>query len=234
MKYKTLNIISILLILNIFLSNIYAQNSEGLLNTDRLYKDYEFTGEFFRGAKWTPDGSAYIKQERSKEHKNQYDFIKYDLKTGKKSVYLAAEKFIPKGKDFPLKIRDYSWSPKESMLLIFTNTKKVWRYHTKGDYWVLNLKTSELKQLGKNLPESSLMFTKFSPDETKVAYVSGHNIYTEDLKTGKTIQLTNDGSDDIINGTFDWVYEEEFSCKDGFRWSPDSKKLLFGNLMQQE
>ena len=100
----------------------------------------------------------------------------------------------------------------------------MWRYDTRGDYWVIDLSNHTLKKLGNGRPESSLMFAKFSPDGNKVAYVSEYNIYVEDLAGGKTDQLTTDGTRELINGTFDWAYEEEFFCRDGFRWSPDSKK----------
>src|SRR5207342_3585305 len=74
-------------------------------------------------------------------------------------------------------------------------------------------------------------FAKFSPDNKKVAYVSERNIYSEDLATGAIKKLTSDnGTKKLINGTFDWVYEEEFSCRDGFRWSPDSRSIAFWQI----
>ncbi|MEI9933841.1 MAG: DPP IV N-terminal domain-containing protein [Ferruginibacter sp.] len=115
----------------------------------------------------------------------------------------------------------------DSTALIFTNSAKVWRYHTRGDYWVLNLSQHTLTQLGKGLLSQSLMFAKFSPDGKNVAYVSEHNIYTEDISSGKITQLTVNGTRKFINGTFDWVYEEELGCRDGFRWSPDGTKIAF-------
>ena len=92
---------------------------------------------------------------------------------------------------------------------------------------MLNMKDKSLKQLGKGMPESSLMFAKLSPDSKRAAYVSRNNIYVEDLSTGAITPITTDGTDEIINGTFDWVYEEEFYCRDGFRWSPDSKYIAY-------
>ena len=111
--------------------------------------------------------------------------------------------------------------------MIYNNTKRVWRYDTKGDYWVLTLKDGTLRQLGKGLPQSSMMFAKFSPDGTRVAFVSNNNIYVEDVASGQITQLTYDGSQTIVNGTFDWVYEEEFACRDGFRWSPDGQYIAY-------
>jgi dipeptidyl-peptidase-4 len=110
---------------------------------------------------------------------------------------------------------------------LFANTQRVWRYHTRGDYWVLDLQTGSLVRMGRTLPTSSIMFAKFSPDATRVAYVSGHNLYVEELADGKITQLTQDGGDRFVNGTFDWVYEEEFDCRDGFRWSNDGEKIVY-------
>ena len=109
----------------------------------------------------------------------------------------------------------------------FTNTRKVWRQNSRGDYWVLNLANGKLKQLGKGLEEATLMFAKFSPDGARVAYVSKLNIYAEDIAIGVITKLTKDGGGNIINGTFDWVYEEELDDRDGFRWSLDGKNIAY-------
>ena len=74
------------------------------------------------------------------------------------------------------------------------------------------------------------MFAKFSPDGGRVAYVRENNLYVENLGDGRITQLTKDGSRTIINGTFDWVYEEELSLRDGFRWSPDGRRIAYWQL----
>ncbi|MBQ0023291.1 MAG: DPP IV N-terminal domain-containing protein [Prevotellaceae bacterium] len=113
--------------------------------------------------------------------------------------------------------------------LIFHDTKKVWRYETRGAYTLIDTETQQKRELGKGLPASSLMFAKISPDGTKVAYVCNNNIYMEHCALNEQTpeQLTFDGCDSIVNGTFDWVYEEEFDCRDGFRWSADSKYIAY-------
>ncbi|RZM23417.1 MAG: S9 family peptidase [Pedobacter sp.] len=126
--------------------------------------------------------------------------------------------------------RTFSFSNDGTKVLIFTNSKKVWRYNTRGDYYVVDLNTNAVQQIGKDKPSSSLMFAKFSPDGKKVAYVSKHNIYVEDLATKSVKALTKDGTDYVINGTFDWAYEEEFDCRDGFKWSPDGNTIAYWQL----
>jgi dipeptidyl-peptidase-4 len=176
--------------------------------------------------KWLKDGNGYSRLEANSETGGM-DIIRYDAASGNKNVMIPASKFIVQETGKPLAVSDYIWSPDNKKLLIFTNTQRVWRYATRGDYWVLNTETSELKQLGKSLPESTLMFAKFSPDNSKVAYVSKNNIYVEELSNNTIKQITFDGNDYTVNGTFDWVYEEEFDCRDGFRWSPDSRYIAY-------
>lgn len=125
------------------------------------------------------------------------------------------------------RVENIVWSKDQKKLLVYTNSSRVWRANTKGDYWYFDLQTGKGKKIGKKFPSSSLMFAKISPDNKNVAYVSGHNIYLENTNTGVIKALTTDGTERMINGTFDWVYEEELGCRDGFRWSPSGQSLAF-------
>ncbi len=169
---------------------------------------------------WTKDGNGYYTSENA-------TLKKTDLVTGQETILVKPEQLKPPGSSKPLNIADFEFSADNSKLLIFTNTARVWRYNTRGDYWLLDLAGNQLKQIGKNKPAQSLMYAKLSPDGMKVAYVSEKNIYAEDISTGKTTAITTDGKAKLINGTFDWVYEEEFGCRDGFRWSPDGKMIAY-------
>ena len=215
-----------------FYGTTYSQNlpDSSKITIDRIFASGEFRGDRFSQARWIDDGNAYTKLERSEEFDGGSDIVKYNTKSGDKSILVAAADLVPEGDENPLSISNYQWSENRQMLLVFMNTRRVWRYNTKGDYWVLDLETKELKQLGEGLPGSSLMFAKFSPDNSKVAYVSKHNLYVEDLASGEIDQLTFDGTEDLINGTFDWAYEEEFFCRDGFRWSPNSKLIAYWQI----
>ena len=173
--------------------------------------------------RWTNDGKGYYAIESNA-------IVEYSLPGFQRSVVVEAAQLTPAGSAAPLPVQGFTFTDDGKKLLIFTNSKKVWRQNTRGDYWLLDLGTHVLRQLGKSRPPSSLMFAKISPDGTKAAYTSEHNIYVEDLALGTITALTTDGTSRMINGTFDWAYEEEFSCRDGFRWSPDSKSIAYWQL----
>jgi dipeptidyl-peptidase-4 len=170
--------------------------------------------------KWSKDGNAYYRLVNN-------EIVKYNLPENKPETLIANDKLRPEGSNDQLRISFFKIYEELGKALIFTNTKKVWRLNTIGDYWVYDIKSGSLKQLGASLPSSSLMFAKISPDGNYAAYVSGNNIYLEELSSSKVKALTTDGSITIINGTFDWAYEEEFFCRDGFRWSNDSKSIAY-------
>ena len=173
-----------------------------------------------RGIKWMADGNAYTKTKEG-------GIVKVDPKSEAETVLVKKEQLTPAGASRPLTVQAYSFNAAYSEVLLFTNSAKVWRFNTRGDYWVLDMTTNKLSQLGKGLSPRSLMFAKLSPDGKRCGYVSEHNIYVEDIATGQVTQLTKDGTRKLINGTFDWVYEEEFGCRDGFRWSPDGSRIAF-------
>lgn len=174
---------------------------------------------------WMKDGEHYSKIERNEN--GGFDVMAYKAKDNSKEVLIPASLLVNPETKKPISVRSFTFCDDNSKALIYTNTRRVWRYDTKGDYWVLDLKSGKMQQLGKKFPEATLMFAKFSPDATRVAYVSGNNIYVENIADGTITALTTDGNDVIVNGTFDWVYEEEFGCRDGFRWSPDGQYIAY-------
>ncbi len=141
-------------------------------------------------------------------------------------------------------VESFTFSKSKNKVLLFTESVKVWRYKTRGDYWVYDFEMKKLKQIGKKMPSSSLMFAKFSPDEKFVAYVSKEkseneirnsstsvNMFLEDLQKNTVKKLTSsNGTKKLINGTFDWAYEEEFGCRDGFMFSDKGNKIAFWQI----
>ncbi|HSU50647.1 MAG TPA: DPP IV N-terminal domain-containing protein, partial [Segetibacter sp.] len=188
--------------------SIAQTQKKSLLTLEDIYSNRTYSQKGFGPVRWMKDNKGYSTLEANNEFGGK-DIVRYDAVSGDRNVLVSAEKLIPADRKEPLVIADYQWSKDDSKLLIFTNTRRVWRYNTRGDYWLLNLKTGKLQQLGKSVERTTMMFAKFSPDATRVAYESKYNIYVEDLATGRTTQITHDGGGNIINGTFDWVYEEE-------------------------
>ena len=220
-----ISIVVIILLTVVNVNNVKAQLQKTELTLENIY-----TGKFglkgYGPVRWLKDGDGYTTLEWNKDIAGR-DIVRYDAKTGDRTVLVKASALIPPGESKPLNIRDYVWSHNNTKMMIFTNTRRVWRQHTRGDYWVLDLKSGSLVSLGRSVERTTMMFAKFSPDDNKVGYVSKNNIYVEDLASGNIIQLTSDGCEYIVNGTFDWVYEEEFSARDGFRWSPDSRNIAY-------
>ncbi len=172
---------------------------------------------------WAKKGDAYFKFVEK-------ELISYALPNHHPTTVISKAQLTPNGASEALTVDHFSFTKAQDKVLLFTNTKRVWRLNTKGDYWVFNFSTQKLQQLGTSLPEATLMFAKFSPDGKKVAYVSNNNIYVEDLESQTMKALTSNGSTTLINGTFDWAYEEEFACRDGFRWSPDSQSIAYWQI----
>lgn len=194
----------------------------------RIFKTGDFNTRGFGPARWADGGAAYLTIEPSAEKPGSKDLVRYETATGKRQVLVPAAMLVPAGQNDPLDIEDYEFSADNRRILIYTNSRKVWRRNTRGDYWLFDRETKKLRKLGGNdAPPSSLMFAKFSPDAHQVAYVRANNIYVEDLSTGAVKALTADGSETSINGASDWVYEEELDVRDGFRWSPDGRAIAY-------
>jgi dipeptidyl-peptidase-4 len=210
-----------------------AQRADStLLTVQRIYGSAEFKSQTFGPARWLGDGSSFTTLEETDTAGGQ-NLVRYESERGGREVMVVARQLIPQSDSVPLRVEDYSWSPDNRLLLIFTNTKPVWRLNTRGDYWVLDRTSGRLWQLGgPEAKPSTLMFAKFSPDGRRVGYVRENNLYVEDLDSGKITPLTTDGSRTLINGTFDWVYEEELMnyYADGWRWSPDGRSVAYWQL----
>lgn len=204
-----------------------APAQDGKLTLEDIYRNYGYAARGVSAFRWADDGHSFLTLVRDSATGGQ-NIVLNDVKTGGETVTVAASSLVPQGWDRPLAINGYTWSPDGSMLMVYTDAKRVWRTDKRGNYWLYIPATGELRQLGRpDFEPSWMQFAKFSPDGTKVAYVYKNNLYVESLADGSIRQLTFDGSDEIINGQFDWVYEEELHQQDGWRWSPDSRSLAY-------
>jgi dipeptidyl-peptidase-4 len=197
------------------------------LTVERIYGSSEFDTEEITEVRWKKQGAGYVALEKTKAGQQ---LVGHDPVQGTSEILVPDHWLIPAGEISPLTIEDYELSGDGSRLLIYTNSKRVWRVHSRGDYWILDLSTRQLKKLGGDLPPSTTMFATSSPDGKHVAYVHRNNLFVQDLSDFRITPLTKDGSDTLINGTFDWVYEEELFLRNGFRWSPDSRSIAYWQL----
>ena len=199
------------------------------LTIERIFGSREFAARGAGQLRWLDD-STYVALQANPQQNDAAELVRFNARTGAREVLVPSTSLTPNGASAPLDVEDYFWSPDHKRLLIFTASERVWRENTRGDYWVLDLASHQLRKLGGDAPKSTLMFAKFSPDGGRVAYVRQNDLYVEDVSGGAITRLTRDGSRTIINGTFDWVYEEELSLRDGFRWSPDGKSIAYWQL----
>jgi dipeptidyl-peptidase-4 len=226
-KRIPLFLLALLIAAPLFAQQPARQTEAGLLSLDTIFTYYPRSLGWHQ---WQGDGGGYLMLEPSTASKGALDIVRYDAATGAKTILVSAKSLTPTGASAPLAVDEFTLSADNQRLLIFTNSERVWRSNTRGDYWVFDLKSAKLQKLGGDAKPSTLMFAKFSPDATRIGYVRENNIYVENLADGGVTRLTSDGSKYTINGTFDWVYEEELFCRDGWRWSPDGKQIAYWQL----
>jgi dipeptidyl-peptidase-4 len=254
-----LTILAILLNpLNLSAAEMLPEEDESKLSLKAIFSSKEFKDESFSRPRWWNEGSNYTTLEKRSSEGEQaedldreredgaededvdagdnvdtFEIFWHDAATGASELLVSADQLTPYNADTPLAVHGYSFTKDRRRVLIFTNSKKVWRLKTRGDYWVLDLSDGSLKKLGgSEAGEAELMFATFSPDGSRVAYVRSNNLYVQDLATLAVTPLTEDGNEMIINGTFDWVYEEELKLRNGFRWSPDGRSIAYWQLDQ--
>lgn len=194
------------------------------LTIDRIFRLNHFRADMAPSPQWLADGRSYI--ETAEE-----GIVRVDLATQTRQVLAPAARLI--GTDGrQIDVEEIILSKDETKALLFHNSERVWRQNTRGYFTILDFKTGKLTPLSTvQVPQ---MFAKFSPDGSRVGFVRKNNIYVFDIATGAERQLTADGTENIINGTSDWVYEEEFDLQDGFRWSPDSRRIAFFRFDQTQ
>ncbi len=193
----------------------------------RVYLTREIRAKSVGPIRWMDGGESLAAIEGSESVKGAKDVVRYATATNKREVLLAAVDLKAAGASAPLEVENCDWSADGNLALIYTNSQRVWRANTRGDYWLFDRRTKKLRKLGGDAAPATLMFATFSPDGTRVAYVHANNIYVESAAGGAATQITKDGSATIINGTSDWVYEEELGLRQAYQWSPDGKSIAY-------
>jgi len=204
-----------------------SQVASQRLTIDRIFDSPDFKEERPGLWIWSRKTPSYFTLETAADGQPGKDLVRVDTLSGVKQIVVSAKSFIPPGRKDPLAIDGIEFSADESKLLIFTNSQRVWRRNTRGDYWVLDVTSGQLRQLGGDARPASMMFAKFSPDAQRVAFVRENNLHVQQLDSLRIDAVTRDGSANIINGTSDWVNEEELDIRDGYRWHPDGHSIAY-------
>lgn len=203
--------------------------ADPVLTIDRIFDGDEFESKG-HSARWLKDEAAYTSLEKAEDFDGRHDIVRHDPATGDRRTLVAAAHLVPTGESKPLKIDGYALSEDRSKVLVYTNATRVWRRNTRGDYWVFDRSSRELQRVGGDARPASLMFAKLSPDGRRVAYVRDGDLYVQHVVDGTIVRLTTADRETLIHGTTDWVYEEEFGLRDGFRWSPDGKSIAYWQI----
>ena len=207
-------------------SLLIAQDKEELTLED-IFSSNVYVAEKVENIRWFPEGNAFTYTD-SNNTDQLIDIYKHEVESGNTSLLLPGIEL--KYNNEPIKMSDYSWTNDGKYLLIEGPEKEIWRHSRQAPYFLYEVETKKITALGNN--DTNLRNVKLSPDGSMVGFVREHNIYIADVKNGEEKQLTFDGNTNILNGEFDWVYEEEFSIADGWHWSPDGKKIAFWKFDQ--
>jgi dipeptidyl-peptidase 4 len=186
-----------------------------------------FAGAPLPTPQWLADGSAYLDLRASAD--GGTDIVKVSAATGATTVVAPARTLVG-ANGTPLDVESIVIARDAAKILLFHNSVRVWRQNTRGVYDVLDVASGRVTPL--STAPGLQMFAKFSPDGRRVAFVRDNNLFVTDLASHQERALTTDGSPVIINGTSDWVYEEELAIRDAFRWSPDSRHIAFWRFDQ--
>ncbi len=207
------------LLTGLFIFSLVAQESEKTFTLENVIKRNAFRAQGVYGLNSMKNGQHYCSNKEG-------NIIAYEYKTGDLlDTLVRAADLIPDGSADPIHIRSYSLSQDEKKVLIPTEKESIYRWSSKSNYYIWDIEKQKLATLSEN---GKQQLADFSPDGNKVAFVRENNLFIKDLVNGSEIQLTTDGKDRfIINGTTDWVYEEEFGFTKGFFWSPDGSKIAF-------
>ena len=215
-----------------FATAIVAGGKE--LTIQDIWGTAKFSGESIRGFHWMNDGKSYtfLEADTSKKSTSIY---RCEIASQKRTLIVKSEDLKVSDSDPAFSFTTYQWSPDEKKILFVSRppTRQYMSRHTPaGNLFLLDILSKQfIRVTDAVVPQYN---QKFSPNGNHIAFVRQNNLFLYDIATKNERQLTFDGSENIINGKFDWVYEEEFGISDGWRWSPDGSKIAFWQIDQTQ
>lgn len=215
----------LLLFFLIITSTLLPQKKQ--LTLEDIFLNKKYAAAKIENIQWLPNGTAFTFTKVDSGN-NLLNIFKYEVETGKTSLLLSGSDLLYN--DVPVRMSSYKWTDDGKRLLIEGPEKEIWRHSRQAPFYLYQVERKKISALGNNSP--NLRNVKLSPDGKMAAFVRNHNIYLADLETVEEKKLTFDGNENILNGEFDWVYEEEFEIADGFQFSPDGSKIAFWRFDQ--
>ncbi len=207
----------------LFKFSIYLNAQNSILNLNDIWNSRKYQADYLWGYKPLNDGVHFTSLNYKK---NRILITKYDYFSGDSIKNILNSKDID-----DLKFDDYEFSPNESKILLSTQTESIYRYSKKSNYYIYDIEKKSLENLSSGKQNIAI----FSPDNKNISYVFENNIYIKNLESNNIIQITNDGEKNlIINGSPDWVYEEEFMLKNGIYWNKSGSKLAYYKFNEKE
>lgn len=216
--------LELILGLTLSLTLCISSHAQKYLTVDQIYGSEEFKGTSLKGVQWTPDGTGFTYLQRDEET-DQLDLWRYDLKSGERVKLVSSEQVnvLGEGKrEKRFTLDSYLWSPSGRDIL-FLSEEDLYLYH---------LSSGELRRLTED--EEEERDPQFSPDGGKLAFLKNDNLHVLDIETGALTQLTHQGTEHLLIGRFDWVYEEEFGIRKGFFWAPDGRHIAYFQLDESQ
>jgi len=202
------------------------------LTLEDIYDSPKYAQQKIGEIKWLADESGFTYSKQTNDSGQQpiadYRIIFHDIKTGKEEILLAESDFSYN--DSKPGLSGYQWGKNYDTLLLSGKRNKIWRHSWQGAHFLFDRKTQKVTPLANGA--TNLRNVKMSGDGTKIVYVREFNIYVYDVATGEEKALVSNGNANILNGEFDWVYEEEFGSATALKISPDSKKIAFWQFDQ--
>ena len=192
------------------------------LTLDDIFSSDQFLGKTVSDVQWLPDGSSFT-FSRLNNATGKADIYRHEVASGNETLVIDGDALVWNGQKITMTA--YQTTGQQNVLLITGPTKQIWRHSYTAPYYLFDMRTQKIAALANG--DDQLQNVTLSPDGKRVAYVKNHNLFVADIDGNNIKQLTSDGSSNILNGVFDWVYEEEFGRADAYRWSPDSKKIAF-------
>ena len=208
-------------------SCVPAQEETSSLSLDRIFTDREFGVEEPPSVKWLADDSGYLVAERTTpgDDRGFRDLVLYDARTGDREVVLPETRLVPPGRSSPLIVEDFSWSPDRSVFLLSVRSNAG---TGEREFWTWSEGSGGLRRLAESERDASISAAELSPTGDRIAFVAENDLFVTELSSGRTLRLTNDGTETRVNATSRGVYAGLSAA--GFRWSPDGRRIAYSQF----